>query len=127
MKIAPGDDVSQEPYFVLTNKSPLINLLFAALLDRIICRTTKRGLLLILSASEGRDLDAKFAKMVPKIKDDENDKWLVGAEILAYLQYLIYSAAFKDLTVEPRGSIYGSFTEAGAEHFASMKILSAER
>ena len=65
--------------------------------------------LLIPSASEGRDLDAIFTNKVPKIKDDENDKWLVGAEILAYLKNLIYSAAFKDPTVEPRGSIHAEF------------------
>ena len=93
---APGDDLSQ--YLVLNNKSPQINLLFAALFDLIICRTTKMGLF-IPSASECRDLDAIFAKKVPKIKDDKNDKWLLGAEILAYLKYLICSAAFKDPTV----------------------------
>ena len=52
-----GDDLSQGPYFVETNKSPLINLLFAALFNPIVCSTTKIGLL-IPSAVEGRDLDA---------------------------------------------------------------------
>ena len=78
---APGNDLSQGRYFVLTNKSPPINLFFAAaaaLFDLIICRTTKMGLLIPI-ASEGHDLDAIFAKKVPKIKNDENDKWLVGA------------------------------------------------
>ena len=65
--------------------------------------------LFIPSASECRDLDAIFAKKVPKIKDDKNDKWLLGAEILAYLKYLIYSAAFKDPIVEPRGLIHAEF------------------
>ena len=68
--------------------------------------------LLIPSASEGSDLDAIiaiFADKVPKIKDDENDKWLVSAEILAYLKYLIYSAAFKDPTVKLHGSIHAEF------------------
>ena len=72
----------------MTNKSSLINLLFAALFDLIIYRTTKVGLF-IPSAGEGCDLDAIFANKVPKIKDDKNDKWLVGAEILAYLKYLL--------------------------------------
>ena len=73
--------------------------------------------LLIPSASEGRDLDAIFADKVPKIKDDENDKWIVGAEILAYLKYLIYSAAFKDPTVEPRGSIHAEFYRGWSRTF----------
>ena len=55
------------------------------------------------------NLDAKYAEKFPKIKDDEREKWLVGAEILAYLKYLIYSAAFKDPTAEPRGSVHAEF------------------
>ena len=35
---AAGDGLSQGQYFVKTNKSPPINLLFAALIDLIICR-----------------------------------------------------------------------------------------
>ena len=54
---APGDDLSQGQYFVKTNKSPQINLLFAALFDLIICCTMKMGLL-IPCAVEGRELDA---------------------------------------------------------------------
>ena len=57
---APGDDLSQGQYFVENNKSPTINLLFAALFDLIICRTAKMGLL-IPCAAEGRDLAAIFA------------------------------------------------------------------
>ena len=91
----PGYDLIQGQYFVETNKSPPINLLFAALFDLIICCTTKMGLL-ILCAVEGRDLCTIFAKKVPKVKDDKCEKWLVGAEILAYLKYLICSSAFKN-------------------------------
>ena len=105
---APGDDHSQGQYFVGNNKSPPINLLFAALFDLIVFRTTKIGLF-VPCAREGRDLDAIFAKKVPKVKDDEREKWLVGAKILAYLKYLIYSAAFKDPTAKPRGSIHTEF------------------
>ena len=57
---SPGDDLSQGSYFVESNKSPPINLLFAALFDLIICRTTKMGLL-IPCAADGRDFDATFA------------------------------------------------------------------
>ena len=60
---ATGVDInalSQMQYFVETNKSPPINLLFAALFDLIIFCTTKIGLL-IPCAREGRDLDGIFA------------------------------------------------------------------
>ena len=67
---APGNDLSQGPYIVETNKSPPINLLFAAGFDLIICCTTKVGTL-IPCAVEGRDLNAIFAEKVPKVKDDE--------------------------------------------------------
>ena len=128
---APGDDLSQGQYFVETNKSPLINLRFVALFDLIVCCTTKMGFL-IPSSRDGRDLDAIFAEKVPKVNlaknyKPEREKWLVGAEILAYLKYLIYSAAFKDPIADPRGSIHVEFSEAGTEHFASMKSLSAEK
>ena len=53
-------------------------LLFAALSDLIICRTTKVGLL-IPCAVEGHDVDAILAEKVPKVKDDKRKKWLVGA------------------------------------------------
>ena len=43
---APGNDLSRGRYFVETNKSPPINLLFTALFDLIICHTTKMGLLI---------------------------------------------------------------------------------
>ena len=57
---APGNDLSQGQYFVLTNKSPPINLLLAALFDLTICSTTTMGLL-IPRGSEGCDLDTIFA------------------------------------------------------------------
>ena len=58
---------------------------------------------------ETRDLDAIFDKKIPKVKDNERKKWLVRAKILAYLKYLIYTAAFKDPTAEPCGSIHAEF------------------
>ena len=82
---SPGHDLSQGQNFVETNKSPPINLLFTTLFDLIICHTTKMGLLIPC-----HDVDAIFTEKVPKVKDDEREIWLVGAEILAYLKYLIY-------------------------------------
>ena len=42
----------------------------------MICSTATMGLL-IPCALEVRDLDAIFAKKVPKVKDDKREKWLV--------------------------------------------------
>ena len=119
---APGDDLTQGPYFVETNKSPPINLLFETLFDLIICRTSKMGLG-IPCASEGLDLDAIFAEKVPMAKGDEREKWLVCAEILAYLKYLVYSAAFKDPTAEPRGSIHAEFCRGWRRTFCLNEDL----
>ena len=57
---APGDDLSKGQYFFETADSPAINLLFAALFDLIICRTTKMGLF-VPCPPEGCTLDAVFA------------------------------------------------------------------
>ena len=65
-----GDDLSHGQYFVQTNKSPPINLLFAALFDLIIYSTMNPGLLIPCTV-EDRDLDAIFAEKVPKVKDNE--------------------------------------------------------
>ena len=56
---APGQDLSKGQYVVKTNKSPQINLFFAALFDLIICRTTKMGLL-IPCAIEGHYVAMRF-------------------------------------------------------------------
>ena len=79
---ALGNDFSQGQYFVETNKSPPINLLFAALFDLIICRTNgPSDSLRRACAVEGHDVEAIFAKKVPNLnpKDDKSKKWLVGA------------------------------------------------
>ena len=91
---APGDDLSKGQYFFETTDSPAINLLFAALFDLIICRTTKMGLF-VQSPPEGCTLDAVFAQKNPKIQDGEDEKWFVGANILAYLKLLIYTTSFQ--------------------------------
>ena len=79
--------------------------------------------LLIPCAVEGRDLDTIFAEKIPKVKDDEREKWLVGAEILAYFKYLMYSAAFKDPTAEPRGSIHAEFYRGWRRTFRASEDL----
>ncbi len=117
---APGDDLSKAPYFVETNGSPDLNLLFAALFDLIICRGTKMGLFV---PSSQRNLDTIFADKVPQIHDDEVPKWLVSADILAYLKWLIYTAAFKEPTLEPRGSIHENFYKAWRRAFRSHEDI----
>jgi len=121
---APGDDLSKGPYFVGTPTSPEINLLFAALFDLIICRTTKMGLFI---PAPNRNIDAIFADKVPQIHDDEVQKWLVGADILAYLKWLIYTAAFKEPTVEPRGSIHENFYKGWRRTFRNNEDLIRRR
>ena len=81
-------------YFVETTNSQAINLLFAALFDLIFCHTTKMGLF-VPAPAEGCTLNAVLAKKIPKIQDEEDEKWLVGADILAYLKRLITTAAFQ--------------------------------
>ena len=112
----------QRPW-TLGESSP-ISLLFAVLLDLIICRTTKMGLF-VPSRAAGR----------PKCRirrDGSQDQGRQALEIafwrkiLAYLKWLIYSAAFKGPTAEPHGSIHAEFTEDGTERFEPVKILSAE-
>ena len=44
--LAPDDNLCELPYFVLTYKSPAIDLFFAALFNRIICCGTKMNLLI---------------------------------------------------------------------------------
>ena len=67
---------------------------------------------------------SKPYSMVPRDKNDESEKWLVDAKILANLKYRICSAAFKDPTMEPLGSIHVEFYRGWRR---TMKILSAER
>ena len=62
-----------------------------------------------------------------KVKDDKREKWLVGSEILANLKYLIYSAAFKDPTAEPRGSIHAEFYRGWRRTFRASEDLIRRR
>ena len=48
---APSDDLFEGPYFVLTDKSPAINLPLAVLFDLIICRTTKTRMSLLIPSA----------------------------------------------------------------------------
>ena len=65
--------------------------------------------LFVPAPAEGRTLDAVFAEKIPAINDESDERWLVGANILAYLKWLIFTAAFKDPNAEPRASIHSKF------------------
>ena len=80
-------------------------------------------------------LDVIFADKIPNIKDDEDEKWLVGADILEMarwrryishmisLQWLIYTAAFKDPNAEPRGSLHAKFFRDWRKTFQSSEPI----
>ena len=57
-----------------------------------------------------------------KVKDDKREKWLVGAKILAYLKYPIYSAAFKDPIEEPCRSIREEFYRGWRRTFRTSEL-----
>ena len=58
-----------------------------------------------------------------KSLEDERKKRLIGAEILSYVKYLIYSAAFTDPTAEPRGSIHAEFYRGWSRTFHTSEDL----
>lgn len=105
----PGDDLRKSPYFTKTNDSPIFNQLFAALYDLILCRITKMS---SLAPSPGRDIDAIFQEKIPKINPEdetERERFLISPELIAYLKWLIYTAAFKEPTAGERGAIHNQF------------------
>ena len=105
----PGYDLRVALYYTKTNESPILNQLFAALYDLILCRITKMS---SLAPSPGRTLDAIFDEKIPKINpadEKEREKFVVSPELIAYLKWLIYTAAFKDPNAGDRGAIHARF------------------
>lgn len=105
----PGDDLRAAPYYTKTNESPVFNQLFAALYDLILCRITKMS---SLAPSPGRTPEAIFQEKIPKINpadETERARFLIGPELIAYLKWLIYTAAFKDPNAGDRGAIHSRF------------------
>ena len=51
--------------------------------------------LLVPNAAQGRDLDKIFEHKLPKIRETEDTRYLIGAEIIAYCKLLIYIAPLK--------------------------------
>ena len=71
--------LSEGQYFVKTNKSPPIILLFAALFHLIICCTTQSDEDVPSYFLQSHEVEAIFAKKVPRVKGNKSQKWLVGA------------------------------------------------
>ena len=77
------------PYFMSGHAdSPNFNRLFAAIYDIFFSKLTNMGRLI---PSPGRTIRDIFMEKV-----HGTDKFLVSAELIAYLKWLIYVAAFKD-------------------------------
>ena len=90
-------------YFVKTDDCPKMNQLFAGLYDLILCRITKMN---FLAPAPGRTLQEIFQAKIPKIDPQdatEREKMIIGPELIAYLKWLIYTAAFKDPSAGERG------------------------
>ena len=88
-RLGPGeDDLRASPYFTKHADPPPFNRLFAALYDLIFTKMTNMGYLI---PSPSRTLKEIF-----KEKIHGTEKYLVSSELIAYLKWLIYVAAFKD-------------------------------
>jgi hypothetical protein len=62
--------------------------------------------LMVPSGGEGSGLDEIFEYKLPKLNEEERDRYLMGAEIIVFLKLLVYTAPIKDL---PRGQIHSKF------------------
>ena len=82
------DDLRASPYYTKRPNPPKFNKLFAALYDLMLSKLTNMGYLI---PSPTRTLKEIFQEKIPG-----TDKFLVSAELIAYLKWLIYVAAFKE-------------------------------
>ena len=85
---ADGDDLRAAPYYTRATESPNFNRLFAAIYDIFFSKLVNLGRLI---PTTGRSLRDIFKEKIPG-----TDKHLVSAELIAYLKWLIFVAAFKD-------------------------------
>ena len=93
-----GDDLRAAPYFTRSDNSPHFNRLFAAIYDIFFTKLTNLGRLI---PSSGRTLKDIFMDKI-----HGTDKFLVSAELIAYLKWLIYVAALKDRSTLPHEQFY---------------------
>ena len=93
-----GDDLHSAPYYTRTPDSPRFNRLFAAIYDIFFSKLINLGKLI---PSTGRSLMDIFTEKVPG-----TDTFLVSAELIAFLKWLIFVAAFKDRSNLPHEAFY---------------------
>jgi hypothetical protein len=55
------------------------------------------------------DLEEIFEYKLHKLNEKEHDRYLIDAEIIAYLKCLIYTAPFKDCNAKPRRQTHELF------------------
>ena len=84
------DNLRASPYYTKAANSPKFNKLFAALYDLMFSKLTNMGYLI---PGPTRTLKEIFQEKIYG-----KDKYLVSAELIGYLKWLIYTAAFKDST-----------------------------
>jgi hypothetical protein len=64
--------------------------------------------LMIPKSGNGCNLDKIFEYKL-KLNEKDSDKHLIGAEIIAFLKWLIYTAPYKDCNAEPHGPTHALF------------------
>ena len=84
------DDLQACPYYAKSPNTRKFNKLFAALYDLMFSKLTIMGYLV---PSPTRTLKEIFQEKIHR-----SDKFLVSAELIGYLRWLIFVAAFKDRT-----------------------------
>jgi len=95
------DNLRAAPYFTERADNPNFNRLFAALYDVVFSRLTNMGRLI---PSAGRTLKDIFNEKIYG-----TDKYLVSAELIGYLKWLIYVAAFKDRGGVDHQALYAKY------------------
>ena len=108
------DDPRRAPDYVENGASPVFNQLFAALYDLILCRIPKMG---ILAPDSGRSITDIFEEKMPDYENIGNERYLVSPELIAYLQWLIYSAPFKSPDQGPRAEEHKRYYDTWAASF----------
>ena len=130
-----NDNLRNPPPYDPGRTSPTFNLLFAALWDLILPDITKMG---IFAPEAGRSIEDVFNMKMPAFADDEDavaeisgERHLVSPEIIAFVKWLIYTAAFKEQLGEQRGATHLQFyldwkrTVAAKEDIFRKRLLEA--
>ena len=83
-----GDNLWESPYYTRHDDSPLFNRLFVAVYDLLLSKMTNMGYLI---PTPSRTLKEIFQEKI-----HGTDSYLVSAELIAYIKWLVYLAPFKD-------------------------------